>query len=124
MIHLNYPFTAEDAIQALRDSVDAAPEGPNFVYTHATCTYVDLDGRTPSCLVGHALVRLGVPIDVLTELDAKDDSAADNLYDFGIGDERASLIFSAAQQLQDASHPWGDALAAAERHFAGNEEDE
>lgn len=110
-------ITAEQMLEALRQSV--AEHGEDFVYkphdADADCVYQE-DGY-PSCLVGHALSRLlpqawqNVPgvqgnVDALS-LDPEGEAL----------DWDAKIVAWNAQYEQDKRKPWGKALEVAEEVF-------
>lgn len=114
------------AIEALRAEV--AQEGPDHVYEKPDgddCFYTW--GGQPSCLVGRALFRLGVPLDELRDWEnanarelsnsAMDD---DNLTPIrpALTTVQAAQVFQVAQFRQDDGLPWGNALEAAEELYA------
>ena len=89
--------------------------GPDYVYplaSQARCVYT-VDGE-PSCLVGHALHRLGVSIADLETMDAAGFGAIMVVDVPGatlVGDARE--VFGQAQMAQDAGRTWGNALREA-----------
>lgn len=102
---------ADKALELLEDVV--TEKGADFVYEApgGGCLYVN--GNQPSCLVGHALVRAGVSIEVLSKLDGTRGSvpiSSADLSDAATLSEAASYIFSVAQDLQDGDNTWGYAL--------------
>lgn len=117
---------ARRALELLTDIVDKAGDG--YVYekrdmtdirgemdypegSPVGCRYVE--GENPSCLVGHVLVRAGVPVDRLQSLDVSGASAS-NLKDYGLDvTPEASRILVAAQRHQDRGETWGIALRTA-----------
>lgn len=119
-------ITADDALEALRTAVKGRED---YVYPwweaggSRACKYVR-DGA-PSCLVGHALHALGIPLDTLTVLDSYQNGsgvAAGTLPQHlpsGTLTVEAAGVFGAAQTAQDTGESWGEALAsAAARHAA------
>ena len=78
----------------------------------AMCLYVH-NGR-PSCLVGHVLHRLGVPLDVLAQGDDQSQDASsmcyEVLYNTDFADEMIASFLSTVQATQDAGYTWGYAL--------------
>lgn len=124
-------ITADEAIQALRDLV--ADRGVEYVYRsprHVApdeCVYFDDETGHPSCGVGFALSRIGVPVEALWNLDVASNRcsasissrAAENVlwdYDFALTEE-ASVVLYAFQAKQDAGRPWGEALLEAESRY-------
>lgn len=98
-------------IQAMRDVVDE--RGPDFVYPdewqrdEAGCRYV-YDGR-PACVIGAALARMGVPLDVLSFREGMD--ARHVIRHIGLAfSDRVVAAADEAQAFQDAGAPWGQVL--------------
>lgn len=120
--------TLDDALDALRKAV--AEKGHEYLYgaEYDRCQYVTLAGGEvrPACIVGHALVYLGVPADLLAQERSSEvaiTSAWHELSESGYEFEADALsALAAAQRVQDSSFSgdvettsWGAALAAAER---------
>lgn len=117
-------ITVEQLGRALAEVV--AEAGSDYQYV--TDTGTEIRGRcvyqrdgAPSCMVGHALFKLGVPVDVLAQLDvasedgepcAIDDSDAYSvLSDAGfVLDSEAAERAAMAQTKQDSGWTWGAAL--------------
>lgn len=107
-----------------------------------TCAYADKRNDVPSCIVGHALAYVGVPVDTLRILDNADngwgdrdityepqveghevpvDTSITELVDSGALEEIAGVrvtlearnIFAIAQFRQDNRATWGIAVADA-----------
>lgn len=116
-------ITREEALHALNEAV--ASKGYDYVDADAamghTCRNIRKqdDGTwVPSCIVGTALVWLGIPIEWFVETDCHAVSVAtvaERLH-------RASLVnipedvldfLADAQTKQDQKHPWGEAVAYA-----------
>lgn len=106
-----------DVIATLRAVV---AERPNYVYQKPahmddeySCLYVHTDAddeekRTPGCVVGHVLNRLGVPLD---ELEKREGKAAFRVVpDLADMPEGAVDALSRAQSSQDDSDTWSMAL--------------
>lgn len=108
-LHLDY----DTALSVLTEVV---AERPSFVYDppdRGRCVYVS--GGEPSCGVGHALVRLGIPVADLAQLDSRDVSAGD-LDTTGLvafSDEATRLLLARFQEHQDSGVPWQEALRRA-----------
>lgn len=113
-------FTDEQAMEALRDAV--ACYGPNHIAPASSpdineCRYWDKINDTPECLLGCALIILGVGKAVLVVED-------ENGTSFG-NSPRLSRMFSAriiaaygeAQWWQDTGHTMGHALRMAEKKY-------
>lgn len=131
-------ITVDSAVRALKDAV--AEKGEQFVYEKeeglAYCAYIhgvgieyDSDNyaeeptltseSTPGCMVGNALVRLGVPMEEFLPFNDSDDAngALQHLRHRGVirfEDYNAELdikiAYTKAQSLQDQKYPWGEAL--------------
>jgi len=121
-------ITAEETLRLLTRAVEEKGEGhvyPTFPGTTTTLScYYAKDGK-PSCIVGHVLFDLGVPISDMTH---DDENGRYGRISLGvIGGHRASLrshygltfdnaawsMLCVAQEVQDCREPWGEALAAA-----------
>lgn len=98
-----------------------AEKGEDYVYPldgYESCAYLEYDTDKkptgPSCLVGHVLVKAGVPMAALMEEEGSSALAA--VYDL-LPDtpERLTSALRAAQTLQDAGETWGSAVAEFER---------
>ena len=108
-----------EAVRAL------AAENPDFVYvnlkplsdgTNQSCFYVHQtsEGMTPGCLIGHAAVRAGVPIEDVAKWDDKDDAGASYVLPSSIS-ERARDWADYVQGKQDLGWAWSDAVAKADK---------
>jgi len=118
-------WTLEEVAEILAELI--LEYGPDFVYEERKssntggggCRYV-WDGK-PDCAVGHALHRMGVPLDVLASYDAGGGTIAfpviDNLADLGYFqmDHEAASFLSRFQNAQDTGTPWGLAFVEAGR---------
>lgn len=113
--------TTDEAVMETLRAVVA--ERPDYVYDSEAvdengvpmCVYV-ADGA-PSCLVGHVLHRLGVPLDALSVFDesgGKDAQLVVRRVLDGTSGATAHRLW-AAQSAQDNGETWGEALEAAER---------
>ena len=91
-----------------------AGENPERVYGGMICKYVV--GSQPSCLVGHALMNLGL-IDASIVSTDKNESGfrafEDEKWFKKLSDDEIYWICS-AQAEQDAETPWGVAVKAAD----------
>jgi len=96
-----------------------AERGADYVYKKPTntfgvltCLYVDQD--QPSCLVGHVLHRLGVPLETLKSADQfsfpATDVCCDLLRGSAFDDEEIGHFLDAVQSRQDIGRTWGEAL--------------
>jgi len=115
---------AARALELLRQAV--ALKGADYVYkpsdletTDLNCVYVR-DGR-PACLVATALHVAGVPISVLSDMDAAFHVIGDTSFDVVCSTPGlpsfitpAVEVLRAAQQLQDSGMPWGHVVDVAE----------
>lgn len=83
------------------------------------CTYRNLDG-SPSCLHGHALDRLGVPLDPAWDGDRRTYMARIStvLRRVGIYDRRLLVAAEISQRAQDDGVPWGEVLEEYRRVLA------
>lgn len=97
-----------------------AQERPDYVYDKLeSCSYTD-DGK-PSCIVGHGMSRLGVPMEVMEMLD--DGGGSGGTYVAGVPEvapewfdadsAEALRSLGVTQQLQDEGESWGKAVAEA-----------
>ena len=93
-----------------------AAEQPDYVYQEPLCRY-QIDGK-PSCIIGHALHRLGVSVDTLAMLDGGeqgDGVHAVNLPSYipilvEEGSRSELVALGEAQEAQDDRIPWGEAV--------------
>lgn len=111
----------------LWDEVRAvAAENPGYVYGDdpinedgGECAYQRNDA--PSCLVGHAMYRLGIPIEKLAEFDDIGSIGLvvqRNPYLFDATDRDKLVAIRLAQIKQDDDSDWEDAVARGERELA------
>lgn len=110
----------ETALRALNEAV--RKNGPDYVDQHAkaglTCRNVVVgeDGYEPSCIVGTALVWLGVPVRWFKDADCVQVGASTATYELqkaglmSFTEEAVSLMLQ-AQGQQDGGTNWGDAVA-------------
>lgn len=112
-------FTDEQIMTTLREVVAARPgyvyeppDGPDGA--SEDCVY--LDNGNPSCLVGHAMIRLGMPADELAMLEGF--SPDMQVGAFGVSPKAASAL-TEAQDAQDKGETWATALEAAEKVWEG-----
>jgi hypothetical protein len=91
---------------------DYVYEGPGDVRGNGMCRYVYRD--QPSCLVGHVLYRLGVPLETLKSADgvsfAATDVCSDLLRGSAFDDGEIGDFLDAVQSRQDIGETWGNAL--------------
>jgi hypothetical protein len=126
-------ITSDDVLTQLRGIV--AEYGGDYVYTPKalegiggpTCNYVDGEGG--DCIVGHYLLRKGVPIERLRRADASSMGGGMNAYDMlstlkdeGVVDFdwTSANMLGEAQRVQDAGETWGYALEVAEAEMNRN----
>lgn len=112
MIEIN----AQSVIDGL--SAIVAEVGEDFVYRRGLGVYVDQG--SPSCIVGHYLASVGVPLDRLSKADTAAPGGTSEavlrllgkLREEGVltADSGAALILSAVQWRQDEGCTWGEAL--------------
>ena len=107
----------------LWSEVQKVGEGrPEFVYEQdsspggRSCSYAR-DGQ-PSCIVGHALVRLGLSVGDLELFDELGDSGISEVVEasghiFDEDDPEATRKATVAQNQQDHGKPWGEATQGA-----------
>ena len=94
-----------------------AQEQPEHVYEKGEfgrCNY-ERNGE-PSCIVGHAMHRLGVSTFDLREFDASGDSAIEDIIEanqdlFDRDDKLSMELLIDAQNSQDQGLPWGLAVS-------------
>lgn len=101
--------------------------GHEYVYPLAVigdaCYYLDPITRQPSCLIGHVLVRLGTPVELIAQVESMSpdgeyqDSWAEEMT-FGRFDLSVRKVMRSAQSRQDHGRTWGDALRAAKEYAA------
>lgn len=114
---MNERFTDEQVMTTLRDVVN---ERPDYVYEEVPCdeeTVTDclyVYNNAPSCLVGHVMHRLGIPLDVLSEHEGESPNQFRPALSISY---RAADALTKAQDVQDEGDAWADALEAAERVF-------
>lgn len=112
-----------DVINTLQEIVD---EQPDYVYARpahmegnaVTCLYVHTgeeadEVRTPGCLVGQVLSRLGVPLEELEKHEGS--SALSVVPRFVDTTNRAVGVLSDAQDYQDGGDSWSESLYSALR---------
>lgn len=129
-------ITGEDALRLLKEVV--AERGEDFVYEPVkktdpldpgqTCFYIK-DG-VPSCGVGLALSKFGVPNEVLERMDMDTDEAQEGtgitgpnstqvLWEAGyMMEPSAQVLFLNFQASQDARNPYGESLQLAKERLA------
>jgi hypothetical protein len=110
-------ITYEMALRALNEAVKA--KGHDYVYPRAWqsggCYNVTLDGE-PDCIVGWALVWLGVPGEWFLQDTGRRDAGATTACNLlrmeGIFDvtHEAAEFFSQVQRRQDRGASWGEAV--------------
>lgn len=112
--------------QVVEQVVALAAERPEFVYrpvtdgkTSGLCSYVTGE-HGQGCLVGQALMRLGIPEEALATFEREagekglDTGAPNALPELGVICDHDDLDWLADVQLhQDAGHPWGQAVEEA-----------
>lgn len=82
------------------------------------CVYVNESGQ-PSCLIGKALFKLGVPLEDLASFDGDYEGDALGAVDLPVfspsGDYRSASWFAQlVQNAQDSGQSWGEALKVGE----------
>lgn len=113
-------------ITAIRE---VAADSPDFIYSkpadyfRSKCVYV-VDGK-PSCLIGHAVWNLGL-IDSSLERSGYNDCSAEELVnhlEMDV-DGRELRWLEVVQYRQDQGVPWAWAVARADFHVEGWEEED
>jgi len=98
-------ITTEEFTKALEDAVTLMGEGFVYVsYPYDMCQY-EIDGE-PSCLLGHALWNLGIP---MPEVNINIFDLFTLYYD---APSSLSLAAREAQRDQDRGETWGAALSS------------
>lgn len=130
MIEIDYAA----AMRAMREAVNEF--GENYVYENSgepgQCVYV-LNGA-PSCLVGHALHKLGVSLEFLREMDDGSEELAGSVPASSVAlvlggrhianiTEKARMAFMEAQGMQDEGNEWGYSLDRTRELLSGFHED-
>ena len=109
-------FTYDQLLGALEGAVEEM--GEHYIYPPSVdgrqCRYTHgpVGDLSCGCLIGHALYRLGVNLEDLTEYDGTgepDDTAARDLPYWA--DWKASALASGVQSRQDDAMEWGRALS-------------
>jgi hypothetical protein len=107
-------ITAAQAIKALRKVVKGKE---NYVYEKVggtQCLYLQ-DGK-PSCGVGHVLVKLEVPIDLISKVENRNANVI-GFHGIPISDD-AAFVLGRFQNCQDTGGTWGQALRQAEEAYS------
>lgn len=104
-------ITADRAIQLLEEVVAEHGEGTkNPKFNTFGSKYLNDDGSS-SCIIAHALVKAGVPADVLRRADNNPMYAAIDAEEFSNYCTHNTLqIFRSAQSFADIGDTWGVAL--------------
>lgn len=109
----------------IRTLEQVVAERPDYVYRPADvaghCMYVHKDPltgeRTPGCVMGHVMHRMGVPFEKIMGLEGT--AAAGALTQvFGTLSWETRFLVNEVQGRQDKSTPWGQALAEAKEFTA------
>lgn len=114
-------ITYADALRGLNEAVRA--KGYDYVYERRSGICWNVFDGNPDCIVGHALVWLGVPVEWFAHGCRENDSACDiraGLFADGMFDIDADALdlFSYVQAEQDNGSTWGAAVA---RNHVGEE---
>lgn len=116
-------------LDALRE---VARENPNKVYEKpayynadkALCFYVHSDPGTgeesPGCLIAHALVRVGVPLDRMKSWEGSGAALVASALTSGLRADTLDVL-AMAQDRQDVGETWADSVNFAERRPIGVE---
>lgn len=122
----NRPITKRRVKNAMEKAVKV--KGPDYVYekhSDGECNYLEYDGErpvAPSCLVGHALVYLGIPKSEIAKWEGSNVNGLNLLLDeYGVP-YAVRLALQAAQKEQDSGATWGDALTAFNNWLDGRED--
>lgn len=116
------PLTVERARELLVAAIEE--KGADYVYPESekafnSCMYLTYEGQQPtgpSCLVGDVLIRAGVELNAIINVEGKSAWNAVPLL-IPSTDERVVAALDAAQYEQDAGGTWGEALARFDEHF-------
>lgn len=101
--------------------------GHEYLYPPAIdgrpCRYLDEDTDEPSCLIGHVLVRLGTPVELIAQVEGTSPdggslNAPAGASVFGTFDLGVRKVMRSAQSRQDHGRTWGDALRTAKEYAA------
>ena len=98
-----------------------AAEQPDYVYERPAdgCAY-EVDGK-PSCLVGHAMFRLGMPLDLIRRCNSEGpieyvlDEFCGEFEESGDDGRAYRTLLGLTQGAQDSGKPWGKAVSESER---------
>lgn len=104
--------------EAVADLMAVVEGREGYVYEpDPFCMYFNPDG-SPSCIVGHVLVRHGI---TALQVGTLNYSRAKRLSAEGVldVDDRAENLLESVQGMQDKGIPWGEALTAALRTHPG-----
>lgn len=110
-------ITREMALSALNEAVKV--KGYNYVYERRAGSYCyNVWEGNPDCIVGHALIWLGVPIEWFNEDSRANDPAQEVCSLLGYDDmfdvePEAIALFNRVQAMQDSGIPWGEAVTRA-----------
>ena len=129
-------FTADDILRGLNEAVQGKPDGYTYSDQYEVCAYTTDGGAEPRCIAGDALYRLGVPLEVLNDLDDKnehgviwDSNPIDSpdvvrvLKNQGFEFEPEALTaLRIAQKRQDRGIPHSEALADALAYIENREQ--
>ncbi len=107
------PLTVERARQLVIEVVEEF--GADYVYPHPiSCTYLKYDDHDnptePACLIGHILVRHGVPMHVLAQHEGRSaGQLLDKLVEAQIlkYEPRVKQAARRGQMAQDSGNDWG-----------------
>lgn len=108
------PLTLDRAVELAREVV--AEKGADFVYEEEEGAWGGLyvhAGDKPGCLVGHILLRHGVPVETLKNYNSMGIAwVADET---GVAAAEATNFLESVQGDQDDGHSWGKAVDEAAR---------
>lgn len=117
-------ITKSRVIEVLTEIVDEFGEDHRYVNPDGVaaasgvdCMYVH--GDKPGCIAGHALHRLGVPLEAMARIESETVCRTNmeligvRITDLEDGYEDEASPLYAAQAAQDRGETWGEALSAA-----------
>lgn len=115
-------------LQSMRQAIaDVVVEyGADTIYDLPNCVYQH--SGEASCLIGKALFKMGVPVEVLGILDNVEDDGSISSHRVRVTLEENNIFLDsdaadyaeAAQNMQDSREPWGAALEGAEAWISRN----
>lgn len=117
MINLDY----KTALKFLQDAIEE--RGEDFVYLPEgdACLYVhdnrDGTGSIPGCIVGLALNKAGIDLELLRRFDIDGGTTANQVLsnletseELTVLDASTYTLYNIVQRRQDSGHTWGESL--------------